>query len=173
MLDALVEADKRIGKILAVMDRRGLFDSTLFVISADHGMAQTDIELAADPAQAVIDAGLKAVVTSPLIYLLDMDVTVDHSADGRTVNVTVLENDADARVENPPIEGAQLEIVAPDGRVLGKAQTDAFGVAGSPVPVGEDPEALIVCVEHERFNPRHLRLDGTNVVEDLRERLFG
>ena len=25
----------------------------------------------------------------------------------------------------------------------------------------------------ERFNPRHLRLDGTNVVEDLRERLYG
>ena len=59
-------------------------------------MAQTDIELAADPAQAVIDAGLKAVVTSPLIYLIDMDVAVEHSADGRTVNVTVLENDEDA-----------------------------------------------------------------------------
>ena len=57
MRDALIETDKRIGKILALLDRRGLFDSTLFVISADHGMAQTDIELAADPAQAVIDAG--------------------------------------------------------------------------------------------------------------------
>ena len=68
--------DKRIGKILSVLDRRGLFESTLFVISADHGMAQTNIELAADPAQAVVYAGLKAVVTSPLIYLLDMDVTV-------------------------------------------------------------------------------------------------
>ena len=103
--DALVETDKRIGKILSVLDRRGLFESTLFVISADHGMAQTDVELAADPAQAVIDAGLKAVVTSPLIYLLDMDVTLEPSADGRTVNVTVLENDADARTKSRRSKG--------------------------------------------------------------------
>src|SRR2546425_12365389 len=77
MLDALVETDKRIGKILSVLDRRGVFESTLFVISADHGMAQTDVELAADPAQAVLEAGLKAVITPPLIYLLDMDVTIE------------------------------------------------------------------------------------------------
>jgi phosphonoacetate hydrolase len=173
MLDALVETDRRIGKILAVLDRRGLFDSTLFVITADHGMAQTDIELAADPAQAVIDAGMKAVVTSPLIYLLDMEVTVEHSADGRTVNVTVLENDADARGEKPPVDGAQVEVIAPHARVLARAKTDAFGVAGLPLPVGEDPTSLIVRVEHERFNTRHLRLDGTNVAEDPRSHLYG
>jgi len=28
-------------------------------------------------------------------------------------------------------------------------------------------------VEHERFNTRHLRLDGTNVVEDVHQRLYG
>jgi hypothetical protein len=173
MLDALVETDKRIGKILSVLDRRGLFDSTLFVISADHGMAQTDIELGADPAQAVIDAGMKAVVTSPLIYFLDMDVTVDASADGRTVNVTVLDNDADSSGEKPAVEGAVVEIIAPHARVISKATTDAFGVAGLPVPVGEEPNSLVLRVEHERFNTRHLRLDGTNVVEDMRERLNG
>jgi hypothetical protein len=173
MRDALIETDKRIGKILAVMDRRGLFDSTLFVITADHGMAQTNIELAADPAQAVIDAGMKAVVTSPLIYLGDMDVTVEHSADGRTVNVTVLENDEDARREKPAVEGASVEVVAPGARVLAKGKTDDFGVAGLPLSVGEDPAALIVRVEHEKFNTRHLRLDGTNVVEDPRSVLYG
>jgi hypothetical protein len=173
MRDALIETDKRIGKILAVMDRRGLFDSTLFVISADHGMAQTDIELAADPAQAVVDAGLKAVVTSPLIYLLDMDVTIEHSADGRTVAITVLDNDADASGEKPPVEGAQVEVIAPHSRVLAEGKSDAFGMAGLPLQVGEDPASLIVRVEHERFNTRHLRLDGTNVVEDPHHRLYG
>jgi hypothetical protein len=173
MLDALVETDKRIGKILSLLDRRGLFDSTLFVISADHGMAQTNIELAADPAQAVIDGGLKAVVTSTLIYLLDMDVTVEHSADGRTVNVTALENDADSRGEKPPVESAEVEVIAPHARVIARAKTDAFGIAGLPLPVGEEPESLIVRVEHERFNTRHLRVNGTNTVEDLRAALYG
>jgi hypothetical protein len=172
MLDALVETDKRIGKILSVLDRRGLFDSTLFVISADHGMAQTDIALAADPAQAVLDAGLKAVVTSPLIYLLDVDVTIEASADGRTVNVTVLENDTDSRGEKPPVAGADVQVIGAHSRVLAEAKTDAFGVAGLPLPVGESPGSLVVRVEQERFNARHLRLDGTNVVEDPRAVLF-
>ena len=173
MLDALVETDKRIGKILAVLDRRGLFDSTLFVISADHGMAQVDTELAADPDRAVIDAGLKAVVTLGLIYLLDMDVTVEPSADGRTVNVTVLENDTDASGEKPRVVGADIRVIGAHSRVLAEAKTDAFGIAGLPLPVGEDPGSLVVRVEHERSNARHLRLDGTNVVEDVGRLLYG
>ena len=173
MLDALVETDKRIGKILSVLDRRGLFESTLFVISADHGMAQTDVELAADPAQAVLDAGIKAVVTSPLIYLVDMDVTVETSADGRTAHVTVLENDVDASGEKPPVAGADVHVIGAHSRVLADSKTDAFGVAGLPLPVGEEPDSLIVRVEHERFNTRHLRVNGANVAEDPRTVLFG
>ena len=173
MRDALVETDKRIGKILSLLERRDLFESTLFVITADHGMAQTNVELAADPAQAVVDAGLKSVVTSPLIYLLDMDVTLEPSADGRTLNVTVLENDADKSGEKPAVAAAEVQVIGPHAKVLAETKTDAFGVAGLPLPVGEDPASLFVRVEHERFNKRHLRLDGTNVVEDLRAALYG
>ena len=46
-------------------------------------------------------------------------------------------------------------------------------MAGRPGPVDLDPARLIGSVHSDRFNPRHLRLDGTNVVEDLRERLYG
>jgi len=93
--------------------------------------------------------------------------------DGRTVAVTVLENDAKTRGENPPIAGAGVQIIGPHAKVLAEAKTDAFGVAGLPLPVGEDPASLVVRVEHERFNVRHLRLDGTNVVEDVRTVLYG
>jgi len=136
-------------------------------------MAQTDVALAADPAQAVLDAGIKAVVTSPLIYLLDVEVTLEASADGRTVNVTVLENDTDASGEKPPVVGADTRVIGAHSRVLAEAKTDAFGIAGLPLPVGEDPGSLVVRVEHERSNTRHLRLDGTNVVEDVGRLLYG
>jgi len=171
--DALIETDKRVGKILTLLDQRGLFDTTLFVITADHGMAPINVELAADPAQAVIDAGLKAVVTEPLIYLLDMEVTVEAALDGRTATVTVLENDVDARGEKPAVAGAQIELVGHGGAVLAGGMTDAFGVAGLPLPVGVDPTDLVISVHHEKFNPRHLRLDGSNVVQDLRRSLYG
>ena len=173
MLTALVETDKRIGEILSLMERRGLLESTLFVVTADHGMAPIDTELAANQVQAVLDAGLKAVVPSPLVYLLDMEVLPEPAADGRTLTVTVLENDADAQGEKPPVADAQVRVTGGRGTVLAQARTDAFGVGGLPLPVDADPATLVVSVHSDRFNPRHLRLDGTNVVDDLRERLYG
>jgi hypothetical protein len=189
MRDALIETDRRIGEILSLLERRGLLESTLFVVTADHGMAPIDTELAANQVQAVLDAGLKAVAPAPFVYLLDMEVVLEPSADGRTVTVTVLENDADAHGEKPPLAAAEVRVIGEHGlrpfdgaqgrqaqpklRVLAEAKTDAFGVAGLPLPVDADPAKLVVSVHSERFNPRHLRLDGTNVVEDLRQRLYG
>ncbi len=180
MRDALIETDKRIGEILSLLERRGLAESTLFVVTADHGMAPIDTELAANQVQAVLDAGLKAVVPAPLVYLLDMDVEVEPAMDGRTLTVTVLENDADASGEKPPLAGAEVKVLGerlrqaqPERGVLAEAKTDAFGVAGLPLPVDADPAKLVVSVHSDSFNPRHLRLDGGNVVEDLKQRLYG
>ncbi len=173
MRTALMEADKRLGEILSLLERRGLLDSTMFVITADHGMAPIDTDLAANQVQAVLDAGLKAVVPAPFVYLLDMEVLVEPAMDGRTVMVTVLENDADAHGEKPPVAEAEVRVLGEHAKVLAEARTDAFGVAGLPLPADADPGKLVVSVHSDRFNPRHLRLDGTNVVEDLRQRLYG
>ena len=132
VLDALVETDKRIGKILGVLDARGLFDSTLFVITTDHGMAPIDAERAADQTQSVIAAGLKAVCTPPLVYLLDMDVTIEPSPDGRTASVTVLANDADEHGERPPVDGAVVQVISHQGKPVAETKTDAFGACGLP-----------------------------------------
>lgn len=173
MRDALVETDRRIGKIMSLLEERGLRESTLFVLSADHGMAPIDTDLAANQVQAVLDAGLRAVVPAPCIYLLDMEVVVEAAMDGRTVTVTVLANDADERGEKPPIAGAQVKVIGHRGAVFAEAETDAFGVAGLPLPVDAAPQEVVLSVHHDDYNPRHLRLDGTNVVEDVRERLYG
>lgn len=173
VFDAVVETDKRIGKILSVLDARGLFDSTLFVITTDHGMAPIDTSKAADQSLAVKDAGLSCVLTAPLVYLLDMQVTLEPSADGRTLHATALENDVDEHGERPPVSGADVRVISHEGQVVAETQTDAFGVCGLPLPAGEDPEHLVVRVEHEKFNQRHLRLDGANVVEDIAQRLYG
>ena len=87
--------------------------------------------------------------------------------------MTVLENDADTRGDKSPIEAADVQVIGARGHVLAQAKTDDFGVAGLPLPIGEEPESLVVRIEHECFNTRHLRLDGTNVVEDVRSVLYG
>ena len=68
---------------------------------------------------------------------------------------------------------ADVRVIGQRGTVLAEARTDTFGVAGLPLPVDADPARLVVSVHSDGFNPRHLRLDGSNVVEELRERLYG
>ena len=136
-------------------------------------MAPIDIDLAADQVQAVPEAGLRSVVTMPLVYLLDMAVALEPSHDGRTVTITVLENDANASGENPSVEGASIEVIGPGAHVVSSGKTDRFGVAGLPLRVDVDPSDIVVKIAHDRFNTRHLRLDGTSVTEDPRIRLYG
>jgi len=170
---ALDESDVRIGHILDALEAQGLLDTTLFVITTDHGMAPTDADLRADQVRAVVDAGMKAVVPAPLVYLIDMAVTVTAHEDGRTAMVEVLANDADTSGERPPVAGAEVTLGTHGAKVLARATTDAGGTCGLPLPAGVEPADMFISVQHDDFNPRRLLLDGTSVREDLRELLYG
>jgi hypothetical protein len=170
---AIDETDTRIGRVLRTLEERGLFESTLFLIVADHGMAATDTELAANQVELLPKEGMKAVVPSPLIYLLDMAVEIEHARDGRTATLTVLANDTDARGEQPPVEGAEVTVSGPHGAVLAHAKTDSYGVAGVPLPADIPAHDIVLSVHHDDYNPRHLRLDGSSIALDVRELLYG
>ena len=170
---ALDETDVRIGHILADMDDLGLFESTLFVITTDHGMATQDISLKANPARIPERAGMAAITCEPNICLRDLDVTVEVAHDGRTAHITVLDNDADTTGGRPPIAGAEIVITDEYGRRAAHATTDSGGAAGLAIPAELLPRELLAEVTSEGFNTRHLRLDGTNVVLDLRAALYG
>src|SRR5439155_24517825 len=111
---ALDEADLRIGRILETLQSRSLLEDTLFIITADHGMAPTDASLKAMQVRAVTDAGLKAIIPDPLVYVIDMAVRITPHEDGRTAMVEVLANDADASGDRAPIAGAAVTLSTPD-----------------------------------------------------------
>ncbi len=174
--DALDETDRRIGKVLAVLDELGLFDETLFVVSADHGMAPQDVTLAANPTAHVVDAGLAAVIAEPMIWLLDVAVEVERAADGRTGRVGVFELDLDPHDERPPVEGAHVLVEAHQpgkkARIVARGTTDHHGLYGFATPSDVTTEQLVVSVRADGFNPRHLRLDGPNLSIDLVGELY-
>jgi hypothetical protein len=169
----LDETDRRIGHLLATIESRGLFESTLFVITTDHGMAIQDVSLAANAARIPERQGMAAVTTEPLVYLRDLRVEVEVAHDGRTGNVCVLDNDADTAGEYPPVAGAEVLISDHRDGLVAKTHTDHGGVAGFVLPADVRPADLRMAVRAEGFNPRHLRLDGTNLAIDLREALYG
>jgi hypothetical protein len=170
---ALDETDLRIGHVLEALDAGGLFDDTLFVITTDHGMAPVDASLKANQVRAVTDAGMKAVIPDPLVYLIDMAVEITAHEDGRTAMIEVLANDADASGERPPVTGAEVLLSTHNAKILARARTDAGGTCGLPLPIDVAPEDLFVTVRHDEFNGRRLRLNGESMREDIRALLYG
>lgn len=187
---AIAETDQRLGQVLDVLQSRGLLDSTLFVITSDHGMAAQDVALRANPARHPERIGMKTVTGEPMIWFRDLNVTVEPAADGRTARVTVLDNDPDHSGERPPVVGAEILVhahAAPAsaahgpqagrthefGRALTKVITNDLGIAGFATPADVPPAHIVLSVRHVDYNPRHLRLDGSNLCIDLRRELYG
>ncbi len=176
LADALTETDRRIGHVLDELDRQGLLDETLFVVSADHGMAPQDVTLRANPAAHVLEAGFAAVVAEPMIWLRDVAVTVERKPDNRTGRVAVLDNDADRHGEHPAVEGAEVMVVAHTAgrapRELARGRTDANGLFGFATPSDLESEQVAITVHALGFNPRHLLLTGSTLGLDLRAHLY-
>jgi hypothetical protein len=169
---ALDESDVRIGRILRQLDELGLFESTLFVITTDHGMAIQDITLNGNPARIPERAGMAAVTTEPLIYLRDLAVEVVVAHDGRTCQVTVLDNDADTTGEHPPVAGAEVLVSDPVDGKIAMTRTDQGGNCGFAIPADMRPQDLRMAIHAVGFNPRHILLDGSNLAIDLRDALY-
>ena len=185
---AIAETDRRLGQVLDLLASKQLLDSTLFVFTSDHGMAAQNVALHANPARHPERIGMKAITGEPMIWFRDLHVTVEPAADGRTARVTVLDNDPDRTGERPPIGGAEILVhahaeaasVAPDGSRKGdvggpvaKLLTNELGIAGFATPADIEPAHIVLSVHHPDYNPRHLRLDGSNLCIDLRRALYG
>lgn len=177
LADALAETDLRIGRVLALLDQLGLFDDTLFVVSADHGMAPQDVSLRANPTAHVLAAGLAAEVAEPLIWLHDLAVLVERAPDGRTGRVIVAHHDADATGEQPWCEGAEVAVstIADTGArsLLASGSTDANGRFGFATPSHLSGADIVVTVHATGRNDRELLLDGSERIFDVRHALFG
>lgn len=174
---ALDESDRRVGRVLDVLEARGLLEGTLFVVTADHGMAPQDVTLRANPARHVLRAGLEAVVAEPMIWLRDLAVSVECAPDGRTARVIVRENDALPSGEKPELEGAEILVEAhaegETARRIASGTTGPGGIFGFATPSDLRPDQMAVSVRANGFNVRRLLLDGTRLALDLREALYG
>jgi hypothetical protein len=176
LADALAESDKRIGRVLDLLEAHGRLEDTLFVLTADHGMAPQDKALAANSARHAKDLGFACAVDESMIWLFDLRVEAERAADGRTGRVLVHENDRDASGERPAVAGARVRVTHErDGGVveeLAEGTTGAGGVFGFATPATLRSSEIFVEVSHEGHNPRRLRLDGEPLVFDLRKGLY-
>ena len=171
----IAETDRRLGLLLDMLAGQGPASTRRCSSSpADHGMAAQHVALGANPARHPERIGMKTVTGEPMIWLRDLDVAVEPAPDGRTARVIVCDNDADASGEKPPIAGAPRSACsAPTNNSSRRCRPTRWAWPGSPTPADVAPRDLVLSVHHPDYNPRHLRLDGTNLAIDLRRALYG
>ena len=170
--EALYRTDKRIGAVAELLRTRGLLESTLFVVTSDHGMAAQRVELKANPIREPQRAGIEGVYTDAMIYLRDLRVEVERARDLRSLRVTVLDNDHLPDGEYPPLEGARVTLHGRGEAVIAETRTPESGRVAFATPADASDAELTISVELKGFNSRKLRADGTSLAKDLRQILY-
>ena len=171
--EALYRTDGRIAKIFSILRDRGLLDSTLFVLTSDHGMAAQRVDLKANPACEPNEVGIKGVFAEPMIYLRDLAVDCERARDLRSLRVTVADNDHLPDGEHPMVAGAQVTVLGRGDRVIGEAVTGESGRVAFATPADMTDGELSVRIEHKDFNPRTVTGDGNPIRLDVRALLYG
>jgi hypothetical protein len=180
MRSALEESDRRIGRIMTLLAEQGRLDETLIVVTADHGMAPQQVELAANPGRHVSKAGLACEVADSMIWLLDCDLELERSADGRTARIIVHHADALPSGERPPLAGAQISVSLADdadagadtGETIAAGASDAHGIFAFATPAEIPSAAICLDIRAPGCNRRQLTLDGGGGGKDLRAALY-
>ncbi len=170
--EALHRTDKRIGAVLELFRARGLLESTLFIVTSDHGMAAQRVELKANPAREPERAGIQGVFAEPMIYLRDLRVEIERARDLRTVAVTVMDNDYLPDGEHPPIAGARVTLHGRGGAIMADSRTPESGRVAFATPADASDAELTVSVERDGFNRRVIRADGASIGKDIRQILY-
>jgi len=176
---ALDESDRRIGRVLDLLEEQGRLEDTLFVVTADHGMSPQETALEANPGRFVKRSGMACIVADTMIWLLDLALECERAPDGRTARVFVRENDRLPGGERPALEGAGVSVAArhEDGEIehIAEGKTGDLGVFGFATPVEIASSRLFIEVQAEGFNPRTLSLSGETApgAPKLKRELYG
>ncbi|HEY7295825.1 MAG TPA: alkaline phosphatase family protein [Dehalococcoidia bacterium] len=163
--EALTESDRRIGRILAMLDERGLFEETLFVVTSAHVLAAQDPAISGHQADWLVEHVVHGVACERFVYLHDLDVAFED--DGKAITITVRENDPDETGQRPPLAGALVCVTRPDADTL-ELSTDAHGRAVFAVSNVQE-----IAIRAEGFNARRFRGDGGEILPDLRAARYG
>ncbi|MCB0879802.1 MAG: alkaline phosphatase family protein [Thermoleophilia bacterium] len=155
---ALREVDRKIGKVLDTIEKRGIADSTAFVLTADHGMEHqyTEPEKLGGWFEALDRAaadGARTKESTRFVYVHSVQWAVEGAVPkaGTTgeLAIKVVNDDQDAQGTRPAVAGATVTVRDADGHEW-SAVTDAEGRIKLPVSPTRGP--LQVTIEHTDFS---------------------
>lgn len=155
---ALAEIDRKVGKVLDTLERRGIADSTAIVLTADHGMEHqhTDRRKLGGWRRALERAGrdgVRTVESTRFVYVKSVawqvESPVPRAGTSGPLVLRVANDDRDARGARPPVGGATVTVRDANGRTW-SARTDDEGRVRLDVAPTAGP--LQVTIEHADFS---------------------
>lgn len=160
---ALLETDRNIGRVLQAFDERGLTESTMFVVTSDHGMEHQSMSGTGGWKQALdglAASGVKTVESTRFVYLRTMQLNIGGAplmvGVQNRLAVQVNDEDVDASGKHRPLQYAKVTLTLADGQSV-VAVTDVNGIARLDVsPSGGD--SAQVMVEHEKFTTERVNV---------------
>jgi hypothetical protein len=155
---ALHEIDRKIGKVLDTIERRGIAGSTAIVLTADHGQEHqhTDESKIGGWFEALDRAaadGARTTESTRFVYVhsvnWSVDGTVPRVGTSGDLSITVVNDDLDAAGTHPSIAGATVTVRdAAGGEWI--AVSDADGRVRLPISPKAGP--LSVTIRHVDFS---------------------
>ncbi len=141
---AMHEADRNIGRVLAQLDKGGLTDKTLLVVTADHGMEHQANKGLGGWKKAIKKSGIAAIDSTRFVYVRSMRLAAEVAGGpgGTALVVRAVDDDVDEKGINPPVAGATVSVKLPDGRTV-SAVTGDDGMARISLPAGATGEATV------------------------------
>jgi hypothetical protein len=143
----LPRMNARMEILFAILEQAGLTQTTLVVLTSDHGMELKDRSRRGSPTTTLSEADVKFIQVGDGIYFRKMAVSVER--DGGALTVTVVDEDTVDSGAPIPVSGAHVRVVA--GAAPAEDFTGSDGVATLTVvnAMGD----LELEVLHEDFNP--------------------
>jgi hypothetical protein len=156
---SMEQADKAIGRLLEVLDTKGLTDSTMFVVTADHGMEHqyTNPKQLGGWFDALRTSGVKVVESTRFVYVknvrYDVHGPIPRAGVTSPMAVRVINDDVNDKGFRPAVTGAAVTVSDRAGHIW-TGYTDATGVAHLEV-TPTDGSPLSIEIDHPAFTSEH------------------
>ncbi len=155
----LPRTNQRLEVIFAVLDSLDLLESTLVVLTADHGMEMQDQSRSSSRTAALDEAGVSFRSAGWHIYFQELAVDVqDVAENGEEVTFSLRVVDRATMSADEPIGVEHVQVGVVEGGVAQPAETDRDGFAEVAVTV-EDDEDVVLEFDHGQWNAHREHLE--------------
>ena len=151
---AIPVTNERLEVIWAVLDELDLLDSTLIVLTADHGMELQDQSRASPRTRALDDAGIRARRVGWFVYFSQLQATlesVEVEGGEATVSLRIIDR---ATIDGPnprPVEHVFVDVE--QGGQAPRGESNSNGEVTLTVDVDDGANELVLKLHHAQWNP--------------------